>query len=316
MIGFVSPHTGRPLVGQDGKLVASSGESFPVVRGIPRFVDPDNYAKAFGLQWKTFSTTQLDSRNGTHVSQHRLERCLGFTVDKLAGKNVLEVGCGAGRFTELLLQGGANVHSIDLSEAVEVNLENMGTATNYTVAQASVYEMPFPDSSFDIVICLGVVQHTPSSKKTIDALWRKVKPGGLLVIDHYILRAGYFTTLTPIFRFFLKRMPPKQSRTAVESLVRFFFPIHWKLRNSGILNWLLHRVSPLIIYINEFPGWTREAHFELSRLDTYDQLTDYYKHLKTPGQIRKILEDLGGKDIWVQKGGNGIEARCRKDVIR
>jgi SAM-dependent methyltransferase len=311
MIDFVSPRTGQPLAETNGQLVSGSGESFPIVRGIPRFVPADNYAAAFGLQWKVFATTQLDSRSGTNVSQERLERCLGFGIHGLAGKSVLEVGCGAGRFTELLIKGGAKTHSIDLSEAVEANKENMGLAA-YSLAQASVYEMPFPDEAFDVVFCLGVIQHTPSSERTIEALWKKLKPGGLLVIDHYILRPGYFTTLTPVFRFFLKRMKPEHSRRIVESLVRFFFPLHWKFRDLPLLNWLLHRVSPLIEYIRVFPEWTRETHFEWSRLDTYDQLTDYYKHLKTPGQIRRLLEQLGGKEIWVQKGGNGIEARCRK----
>ena len=316
MIDFISPRTGKVLAERDGHLVSGDSDSYPVIRGIPRFVNTDNYAAAFGLQWKTFATTQLDSRNGTHVSRERMERCLGMTLDKLAGLNVLEVGCGAGRFTELLILGGANTHSIDLSEAVDVNKENMGLAAGYKVAQASVYEMPFPDGAFDVVVCLGVIQHTPSSEKTIEALWKKVKPGGLLVIDHYILRPGYFTTLTPLYRYFLKRMKPQSSRRIVESLVRFFFPMHWAFRHLPWLNWLLHRVSPLIEYIKVFPEWTRETHYEWSRLDTYDQLTDYYKHLKTPRQIRTILQKLYGKDIWINKGGNGIEARCRKDVVR
>jgi len=38
-------------------------------------------------------------------------------------------------------------------------------------------------------------------------------------------------------------------------------------------------------------------------------LTDYYKHLRTPEQIRKTLEGLKAKNIWINIGGNGVEAR-------
>ena len=121
MIDFVSPQSRKKLTAQQSELISETGEKFQVVNGIPRFVPQDNYASAFGLQWKNFAKTQLDSFNGTKISQERLERCLGFPIEQLKGKNLLEVGSGAGRFTELFVKGGANVHTIDLSVAVEVN---------------------------------------------------------------------------------------------------------------------------------------------------------------------------------------------------
>src|SRR5438552_904345 len=124
MIDFISPKTGEKLFPKDNFLVSESGEKFPVVKGSPRFVSEDNYANAFGLQWNTYSKTQLDSHNGTSISRDRLVRCLGVPLESLKNKNVLEAGCGAGRFTELIVGTGANVHSIDLSNAVEANLEN------------------------------------------------------------------------------------------------------------------------------------------------------------------------------------------------
>src|SRR6186713_2131632 len=139
MIELVSPGSKQLLSLRNDQLVSPSGESFPVVNGIPRFVERSNYAQAFGLQWKAYAKTQLDSYSGTNLSGERLERCLGNSADSLKGKNVLEVGCGAGRFTELLVKAGAHVHSLDLSEAVEVNKENIGPAAQYLVAQASVY---------------------------------------------------------------------------------------------------------------------------------------------------------------------------------
>jgi 2-polyprenyl-3-methyl-5-hydroxy-6-metoxy-1,4-benzoquinol methylase len=312
MIDFVSPTTGEKLTEKENTLVSDTGQTYPVINGIPRFVPADNYASAFGLQWKNFAKTQLDSFSGTKITQLRLERCLGFPIEQLKGKNLLEVGSGAGRFTELLVKGGANVHTVDLSVAVEVNKENIGAAKNYRIAQASVYELPFPKASFDIVVCLGVIQHTPSSEKTIEALWQMVKPGGLLVIDHYIWRINYYFNPATYFRLVLKEMKPEVSKKRVDAIVNFFFPLHWAFRNIPPLEWLLKRVSPLITFMKPHPELNKQEQFEWARLDTYDSLTDYYKHLRTPAQIKTTLEKLGANNIWINEDGNGVEARCFK----
>lgn len=312
MIEFVSPKSGEKLSVKGNVLVSESGEAFPVVNGIPRFVPQENYASAFGLQWKNFAKTQLDSYSGTSISQERLERCLGFAIENLKGKTLLEVGSGAGRFTELFVKGGAYVHTVDLSVAVEVNKENIGNAQNYSVAQASVYDLPFPKNSFDIVVCLGVIQHTPDSEKTTEALWQMVKPGGLLVIDHYIWRINYYFNPATYYRLVLKELKPETSKKIVDVLVNVFFPLHWVFRNIPPLEWLLKRVSPLITFMKVHPELSKQEHYEWARLDTNDSLTDYYKHLRTPQQIKTQLETLGGKSIWINKGGNGVEARATK----
>jgi SAM-dependent methyltransferase len=312
LIEYCSPKTQKTLQNSNNQLISDSGEQFEIVKGIPRFVPADNYASAFGLQWQTYAKTQLDSFSKTDITRSRLERCLGFPISDLKGKTVLEVGAGAGRFTELLVEGGGLIHSIDLSVAVEVNKENVGDKPNYKIAQASVYDIPYPDNSFDIVVCLGVIQHTPDPERTIECLYKKLKPGGLLVIDHYKWRIGYYSTLTPIYRGVLKEMKPTKSKKIVDSLVNFFFPLHWKFKNVFLVNWLIHRVSPLIVYMKDFPEQDQKFHYEWSKLDTYDQLTDYYKHLRTPKQIQNTLEKLGGKNIWINVGGNGVEARCVK----
>lgn len=312
MIEYVSPKTKEQLTPKDGNLVSPSGESFPVIQNIPRFVQVDNYASAFGLQWNTFAKTQLDSHSSLNITKERLDRCLGFALEQLSGKNVLEAGSGAGRFTELLVKAGALVHSFDLSRAVEANRSNVGEHPNYKIAQASIYDIPYPDEAFDVVICLGVVQHTPSSEKTIESLWRKVKPGGLLVIDHYRWRLAYYSNLRFVYREFLRRMKPEKSQRIVNKLVDIFFPLHWAFRNNKVLYWLLIRFTPLFEYVREYPQLTKEAHKEWSRMDTYDGLTDYYKHLRTPEQIRRELEKLGGKNIVIIRDGNGVEARAEK----
>ena len=111
------------------------GEHYPVINRIPRFVPLENYASSFGLQWNAYRRTQLDSYTGLPISKSRLTRLAGGSLDIFKEKNVLEAGCGAGRFTEIMLQEGANVFAVDISTAVEANYLNCNAYPNYFVCQ-------------------------------------------------------------------------------------------------------------------------------------------------------------------------------------
>ena len=313
MIGFESPRTGAPLWREGDALVSAAGERVPVVGGIPRFVSSDDYAAAFGLQWTLHAGTQLDSRTGAHLTERRLVRCSGLPLHQFAGLRILEAGCGAGRFTELLVRAGALVHSVDLSAAaVDTNRRNIGAPPNYSIAQADIRGLPFPFESFDMVLCLGVLQHTPSPEASLGALWRMVAPGGLLVVDHYAWTLSRVTKLAPLYRMLLKRLNPVRARRITDALVDVFFPLHWALRRAWPLQTALSRVSPCLAYCHTYPELTRAQHEDWCRLDTYDELTDRYKRLRTARRIRRTLEGLGACEIRAARRGNVIEASCRK----
>ncbi|MBL8762879.1 MAG: class I SAM-dependent methyltransferase [Phycisphaerae bacterium] len=187
---FIDPETRVPLrLDQpsivDGQVVSgalvdpSGGERFRIRNGIARFVPSTNYVQNFGLQWKIHSRTQLDSHNGSTYSRDRWKEVSGWD-DDLRGKNILEAGSGAGRFTEVLASTGADVYSFDFSEAVEANRENNGHFPNLNVFQADVYRIPLAKGSFDHVFCLGVIQHTPDPALTFQCLASMLKPGGRL----------------------------------------------------------------------------------------------------------------------------------------
>src|SRR5689334_13682282 len=101
---------------EEGNLLCANGHTFPVVRGIPRFVASDGYASNFGFEWNLHNKTQLDT--GTeHESEETLTEKTGFRPDDLRGKLVLDVGCGMGRFADVASRWGATVVGIDLTSA-------------------------------------------------------------------------------------------------------------------------------------------------------------------------------------------------------
>jgi len=297
------------------ELVCPGGCHFPVVDGIPRFVTSDHYASAFGTQWNIFRQTQLDSYTKQPIFETRLTRALGSSLETLRGRSVLEPGCGAGSFTELLLAAGANVFACDLSSAVTANYANHGNAHNYFVCQADIENLPVAPASFDYVVCLGVVQHTPNPEQTILALARSVKPGGMLVIDHYGPNYPYPLSRR-ILRPLLLSLPSVLSTRLTTTLARAFLQIHkltWNHRR-GVwrLRWFLKRHSPLVDLYDDLPQLQPALLGEWSVLITHDTLTDRYKHLRNVKQIGECLAECGMTEIEAYYGGNGVEARAKR----
>lgn len=309
------PSHGHFLHTESEKLLCPKGHQFEILRGVPRFVVSSGYATHFGLQWKTFRRTQLDSYTGFPISRDRLHECLGDKVWRsLKGKQVLECGCGAGRFTEVLLDREALVTSVDLSDAVESASENCANR-DYPCrfAQADILNLPFDPQGFDLVLCIGVIQHTPDPESSIQQLWNQVKPGGHLVIDHYSFsRWRYYLTTTPLFRAVLNHMSRDNALRWTNRMVRFGFPVQRALRNRPLLSNAVSRMLPILTYFRTYPQLNDELQLEWSLLDTHDALTDGFKHSRDVPNIRRFLTELGAINIEVWKGGNGVQARAQR----
>jgi SAM-dependent methyltransferase len=308
---WVCPHDGKPLQGTSPYLDCGD-HRFPVVNGIPRFVPSRTYADHFGEQWKRYRLTQLDSFTRQPISATRLHRCFGETLwNRLSNLDVLECGCGAGRFTEVLLDRGARVTSIDLSDAVEANVENFPIGPLHRAAQADILTLPFAPHGFDVVACLGVIQHTPSPEATIARLYSHVRPGGWLVIDHYTYELGWYTKSAPLFRAVLKRLPTEVSIRFTEAMVNRLLPVHKRVAHSRLRS-IVCRVSPVLTHYQTYPELDDELQRQWALLDTHDSLTDYFKHFRTRGQILRLLSRLGLELISCAYAGNGVEARGRR----
>jgi 2-polyprenyl-3-methyl-5-hydroxy-6-metoxy-1,4-benzoquinol methylase len=306
----------------EGGLRCRSGHRFNVLRDIPRLLETkSSYADAFGEQWIEYRITQLDSYTRTDISRERLRRCVGESLwnslHRPARVEILESGCGAGRFTEILLQlPAAAVTSTDLSAAVEPNKVNCPLSDRHRIIQCDINQLPFASGQFDIVVCLGVIQHTKNPERTMQDLYNQVKPGGWLIIDHYTQTLSYYTKLSEwLLRPILKRTSPARGLAITKALTRAFFPLHRAARNAKALQMLISRFSPLLTYFHLFPQLSDKLQYEWAELDTHDSLTDFYKHLRSARSIKSTLQSLGSVNVWVQRGGNGVEARCQKPWI-
>jgi len=274
-------------------MVVEAAQAPRVVNGIPRFGDVDNYSESFGFQWNRFAATQLHPH-----SSERLWRETGWTPAALDGLDILEVGSGAGRFSRVILEETrANLYSVDYSTAVDANLRNNGTIApdRFHLYQASIYDMPFADGSFDKVLCLGVLQHTPDFEASVRALVAKAKPGGEIVVDFYCIR-GFWTKLNG--KYLLRPFTRRMDQQRLLNLVRV--NAGWLLKTAQAMNRIglhaLTRFLPIPDLAALPAGLTPRDLHEWVVLDTFDMLSPEYDN---PQRLRTVANmfERNGADV-------------------
>lgn len=108
---------------------------------------------------------------------------LGFIDDRagLAGKRVIDVGCGGGILSEAMAHRGADVTGIDMGEAplsvARLHQQESGVQVNYRQASAEEMAHECP-GEFDVVTCLEMLEHVPDPAAVVRACATLVKPGG------------------------------------------------------------------------------------------------------------------------------------------
>jgi 2-polyprenyl-3-methyl-5-hydroxy-6-metoxy-1,4-benzoquinol methylase len=131
-----------------------------------------------------FSAPWFDAIDQRFIASARLygndqkpfDRIIPF--DRLAGADVLEIGCGMGLHTELMSSAGARVTAIDLSptsvEATTKRLALKGLPGR--VLESDAESLPFPDKSFDFVWSWGVIHHSSRTGRVVREIARVCRP--------------------------------------------------------------------------------------------------------------------------------------------
>ncbi len=111
------------------------------------------------------------------------EQKTGFTAAQLDGKQVLDAGCGCGRFLAVAQAMGAKMVGIDGSpHALEAAAEN---APGAALVLADLLDLPYLDEQFDHAFSIGVLHHTASTERAFLEVARTVKRGGSFAVWLY-----------------------------------------------------------------------------------------------------------------------------------
>ena len=277
------PQDGSPLRLDAGSLVSLSRRRYPIVRGVPRFVPSEEYAGTFGFQWSRFSRTQLDSANGTTRSRDTFLEKTGLALDELRGKTVLDVGCGMGRFAEIVAEAGARVVAVDLSSSVDAAAGNLRRFETAAVVQADVFALPFARECFDVIYSIGVLHHTPDTRAAFLKLPPHLKPGGQIAVWLYSSELQRTLRMSRLYRLVTTRLP----RSWLLQICRVAGPLG-ALQRHGKLGVALQRIVPISI----------DADRRWRILDTFDWYSPKYQWTHTDGEVDGWFREAGLKDIW------------------
>jgi SAM-dependent methyltransferase len=299
MVSLINPSNNKLLTPVSEKLVDDEGNSFPVINGVPRFVEEHNYTDNFGFQWNKFQKTQIDRESkNSNFSKERFFTATNWDKEDLSNKDVLEAGSGAGRFTQIVLDHTkANLYSIDYSDAVSANYRNNAHhADRLKLFQASIYGMPFPDNSFDKVFCFGVLQHTPDFRKSVQCLVDKAKPGGEIVVDFYPIK-GWYTKISAkyILRPFTKKIPHEKLLAKIEKNANGLIKTYNFFDKIG-LAMVAHRFIPMCDINRTLPAnLSKEELREWVILDTFDMFSPAYDDPQRISTVKRWMQESGAE---------------------
>ena len=304
---------GAPERIEEGELTDSvCGHRAQIRRFIPRFAKGGPDVDSFGYQWRRFARTQLDRYNGTTLSRQRFFDGTGWAPQELAGQRILEAGCGAGRFTDILLSSGADVYAFDATEAVDVCLENVGPHPRLSLIQARLEEAPFKPGAFDRIFCYGVLQHVADPRAAFVRLVSWLRPGGALAADVY--RRAFMPSrwnARHLWRPVTRRLPKPLLYKVVERYVPPWIEVENRCARIPKLRGLLASVVPCWNYTGT-PGLTAAQIKEWAVLDTFDALAAWHDHPQTERAVEEWCRAAGLADARGRPGGNGIVVTARK----
>jgi SAM-dependent methyltransferase len=289
----------------EGRLTSSAtGKIFPIVRGIPRFVEGATYTDSFGLQWNHFREVQVDSNTGRTHSQDRFDAETGWTREHLEGKRLLDVGCGAGRFAEIAASRGPRMVALDFSSAVEAASQTLARYPHADVVQASLFELPFRPGTFDFTYCIGVAQHTPSPPTAVAKVVQAVRAGGRFSMSIYARKPWTRLNGKYLIRPLTRRLPKKLLLRAIELAMPGIFPITDFLYRLPYIGRAARFAMPVATYVDR-DDWTREQRLNEAILDTFDMLSPAYDSPMTWQEVEQIL---------VREGARSWEFRTRVPI--
>lgn len=154
-------------------------------------------------------------------------------LGNLAGKRVLEIGCGMGMHSEMLLKAGAKLTSVDISPtsamATTKRLALRGLVGD--VRQMDAEELDFPEATFDLVWSWGVIHHSSSTTRVLSQIDRVLKPSGQARIMVYALdgMSAYMTLAKYMLGFWRGRNIDEMLwRDADGFTARFYTRDNWR----------------------------------------------------------------------------------------
>lgn len=271
---------------KSGRLICEKDlHNYKIVNFIPRFVLNDDYVDNFSFEWDKHKQTQFDSISGINESETMFKQKTGIDLAGLNGKLVLDVGCGSGRYMEIVQKYGGHIVGIDLSYSVDVAFKNLGIKENVHVIQADVFKLPFKKEIFDYIFSIGVLHHTPNTKKAFECLPKLLKKGGEIAIWVYSnegLSMKLINAVSWFYRLTTTRLPKQWIYWFSYISLPLYYP---------------KRIKPLEVILTLLLPTSTHKLKDWRVLDTFDWYSPKYQWKHTHKEVMKWFSDMGLMEV-------------------
>lgn len=284
-----------------GRLETVEGKSsYPIINGIPRFVSKELYASSFGYEWLKWPRVQFESENTESPMKGHTTKMFKaithFRKDDIKGKKVLDYGCGAGRFLDIIRLWGGIAVGIDLSVAVESARVNFRDDENVLIVQGDILNPPFKKGYFDFGYTIGVLHHTPSPLQGLQALCEMVKKNGIIACSVYSKEGFYSYPSVYSYRKFVnaaKMLLGDNIGNKIALFYAFFssYILYYVFKNIRRIPFIGSRFVHIIEKYFLVNLNLLDKRWRL--LDVFDAITPRYASTHTFIEIRSWFEDSG-----------------------
>ncbi|MGE0444240.1 MAG: methyltransferase domain-containing protein [Vicinamibacterales bacterium] len=317
----------------EGTLAGSGGRQYPIRAGIPRFVGATDQAQeqtkgSFAYKWQR--TTSYGSSASIEQGRRWLLERYGFgSSEEMAGYmasrgRVLDAGCGGGHAASFWLSpgwGGDAWVGIDISDAIDVARERLGSIPATAFVQADVMQLPFADEAFDVVFSEGVLHHTPSTERAFKSLVRVVRSGGELMVYIYRRKSPVREFTDDHVRQAIAGLPPEAAWEALRPLTalgqalaqaRVTIELPEPVDVLGIPAGR-HDVQRLIYWHFAKLFWNDALSFEENLHVNFDWYHPRYAHRHTEAELRRWCDEAGLRVTRLDVQDSGFTLRAIRD---
>ncbi len=141
-----------------------------------------------------------------HYFNMRLKRVAELLASQKNGK-VLDLGCGPAKVFQVLRARSFEYYGIDISQdMLEDAVSTYGTEPQSHFVRGSIENLPFPDSSFEVILCLGALEYLLDGRAAMAEVARVAKPGATVIVTMQNKFSPYRLWLNIPFRIFTSAM--------------------------------------------------------------------------------------------------------------
>ena len=257
--------------------------------------DPPTVA-SFGEEWTTHDQSRLGEEERREIFDAYFRLFPWSRIDRTS--TGFDLGCGSGRWAQLVAPRVGLLHCIDPSDAaLAVAKRNLSQLSNCRFHHASVDSIPLPESSMDFGYAIGVLHHLPDPLSGLRSCVSKLKPGGVVLIYVYYAfdnRPWWFKRLWQVadrIRKYVSSLPGARKQFVTDVIATL---VYWPAARAALALDILHlnpEVMPLAAY--------RRRSFYTMRTDARDRFGTPLERRFTSAQVSEMMLDAGLNDIRI-----------------